>query len=121
MDTRELVEQFYISLAAKDDRWQEHLAADVEFADASGRLSAHGREAFIQAFTGFLRAVESVRLKQLIVDGAAAAAVVGYGYRNPSGERLEQDDAEIWRIEGGEIASLTIYFDITEFSAFMRR
>jgi hypothetical protein len=32
---------------------------------------------------------------------------------------LHQDDAEVWRIEGGEIASLTIYFDITEFRTFM--
>ena len=58
---------------------------------------------------------------QLIVDGAKAAAVVSYDYVNPRGEKLHQDDAEIWTVRNGAIGSLTIYFDITEFRAFMGR
>jgi hypothetical protein len=34
---------------------------------------------------------------------------------------LHQDDAEVWKIENGQIVSLTIYFDITEFRGFMGR
>ena len=121
MDTRAIVQHFYDGLAAKDGRWQEGLSGNVSFSDASGRLRAEGRDAFIQSFSGFLRAVTRVELKQLIVEGANAAAVVGYDYVNPKGERLHQDDAEVWRVEGGKIAALTIYFDITEFRAFMGR
>ena len=56
-------------------------------------------------------------MKQLIVEGPNAAAVVSYDYVNPSGGHLHQDDAEVWNVENGQIVSLTIYFDITEFRA----
>ena len=120
METRQVVERFYRGLAQKDSSWQQGLAAGVSFSDASGRLRAEGRDAFIESFASFLRAVDRVEVRQLIVEGANAAAVVGYDYTNPRGEHLHQDDAEVWRVENGEIASLTIYFDITEFRAFMR-
>ena len=60
-------------------------------------------------------------MQQLIVEGPNAAAVVSYDYVNQAGGRLHQDDAEIWKIDNGEIVSLTIYFDITEFRSFMGR
>ncbi len=121
METRQVVEQFYQGLAEKSDAWRQRLAADVTFSDASGRLSARGRDAFIQSFSGFLRGVERVELKQLIVEGSNAAAVVGYDYVNQHGDRMHQDDAEVWSVSDGEVASLTIYFDITEFRSFMGR
>jgi ketosteroid isomerase-like protein len=121
MATAEIIQHFYESLAAKTDAWQRDLAEDVVFADASKRLQAAGREAFIQSFTGFLRAVERVELRQLIVDGDDAAAVVSYDYVSPAGARLHQDDAEVWKLADDEIAALTIYFDISEFRAFMGR
>ena len=121
MAAADIIRNFYESLAQKTDAWQRDLAEDVVFADASNRLRAEGRDAFIQSFTGFLRAVERVQLQQLIVDGTDAAAVVSYDYVSPSGGRLHQDDAEVWKIVDGKIAALTIYFDITEFRTFMGR
>ena len=75
MATRDIIRQFYESLASKTDAWQRDLADDVVFADASHQLHAEGREAFIQSFTGFLRAVERVQLRQLIVDGNTDANI----------------------------------------------
>ena len=121
METKAVVEHFYQGLDRKDGSWQRDLADDVAFSDASGRLRADGRDAFIQSFTTFLRAVEQVEVRSLIVDGPNAAAVVGYDYRNPKGDSLHQDDAEIWRVEDGKVKALTIYFDITEFRTFMGR
>ena len=121
METKDVVRRFYGGLARKDSSWQDNLAESVAFSDASGKLSAQGREAFIQSFSGFLRAVDTVELKQLIVEGPDAAAVVSYDYVNPAGGRLHQDDAEIWKVENGQIVALTIYFDITEFRSFMGR
>ena len=121
MATTDIIRQFYESLANKTDAWQRDLADDVVFADASNQLHAEGRDAFIQSFTGFLHAVERVQLQQLIVDGNEAAAVVSYDYVSPTGGRLHQDDAEVWKIVDGKIAALTIYFDITEFRTFMGR
>jgi len=116
-----VIRHFYDGLARRDDSWQQNLAQDVVFADASGKLQARGRDGFIQSFTPFLRGVSAVELKQLIVEGPAAAAVVGYDYVNAKGEHLHQDDVEVWRVENGEVLALTIYFDITEFRAFMGR
>jgi ketosteroid isomerase-like protein len=121
MATADIVRNFYDSLASKTDTWHQDLAEDVVFADASNKLHAEGRDGFIQSFTGFLRAVERVQLQQLIVDGNDAAAVVNYDYVSPTGGRLHQDDAEVWKIVDGKIAALTIYFDITEFRTFMGR
>ncbi|HEX8994912.1 MAG TPA: nuclear transport factor 2 family protein [Ktedonobacterales bacterium] len=121
MATADIIRNFYDSLARKTDTWQQDLAEDVVFRDASNTLHAEGREAFIQSFTGFLRAVERVELRRLIVDGSDAAAVVSYDYVSPSGGRLRQDDAEIWQVVSGKISALTIFFDITEFRAFMGR
>jgi ketosteroid isomerase-like protein len=121
MAAADIIQHFYEGLAEHTDAWQRDLADDVVFADASKRLHAEGRDAFIQSFTGFLRAVERVQLQQLIVDGNNAAAVVSYDYVSPTGEKLHQDDAEVWQIVDGKIAALTIYFDITEFRDFMGR
>jgi ketosteroid isomerase-like protein len=121
METKDVIQRFYDGLARKDSSWQDNLSENVAFSDASGKLNAQGREAFIGSFSGFLRAVDKVQVKQLIVDGPNAAAVVSYDYVNPAGGRLHQDDAEVWRVEHGLIASLTIYFDITEFRGFMGR
>ena len=121
MDTKDVVQRFYDGLARKDSSWQDNLAESVAFGDASGKLNAQGREAFIQSFSGFLQAVDKLELKQLIVEGPNAAAVVSYAYVNPAGGRLHQDDAEVWRVENGQIVALTIYFDITEFRGFIGR
>jgi ketosteroid isomerase-like protein len=119
MTVKDIIQSFYHGLAHKNDGWQQHVAADVVFSDASKRLSAEGREAFIQSFTNFLRAVETVQLRQLIVQGANACAVVSYDYVSPTGAKLHQEDAEVWKVVDGNIVALTIYFDITEFRTFM--
>lgn len=121
MTTADVINNFYEGLAQKTDAWQRDLAEDVVFGDASQKLHAEGRNAFIQSFASFLRAVEHVELRQLIVEGSDAAAVVSYDYVSPSGGKLHQDDAEVWKIVDGKIATLTIYFDITEFRTFMAR
>ncbi len=119
MTTKEIVQNFYEGLAQKNDQWQQNLSEEIVFSDASKKLHAEGRDAFIQSFTSFLRAVERVQLKQLIVEGQNAAAVVSYDYVSPKGNRLHQDDAEVWKVVDGKITALTIYFDITEFRNFM--
>jgi ketosteroid isomerase-like protein len=121
MAVKEVIRDFYASLAAKNDGWQKNVAENVAFSDASGQLHAEGREAFIQSFTPFLRSVANVQVKQLIAEGPDACAVVSYDYVSPGGGKLHQDDAEVWKIMDGKIAALTIYFDITAFRQFMGR
>ena len=121
MTVTEMIQRFYDGLAQKNDTWQENLSEQVVFSDASKQLHAEGKEAFIQSFTTFLRAIEDVHLKQLIVEDTNACAVVSYDYRSPKGTTLHKDDAEVWKVVDGKIVALTIYFDITEFRSFMGR
>ncbi len=121
MTVKEIIESFYAGLSQKNDGWQKYLSENVIFSDASKKLHAEGKQAFIQSFTPFLRAVENVQLKQLIVENTNACAVVGYDYVSPKGNKLHQDDAEVWKVVDGKIEALTIYFDITEFRDFMGR
>lgn len=120
MTISETIRNFYDGLARKTDAWQQELADDVVFSDASGKLRAEGMQAFIQSFTPFLKSVERVQVKQLIVEEPYACAVVSYDYVSPKGAKLHQDDAEVWQVKNGKISALTIYFDITEYRNFMR-
>ena len=121
MTVKEILQNFYESLAKKNNDWQKNLSEDVVFSDASKWLHAEGKDAFIQSFTGFLRSVETVQVQQLIIEGTHACAVVSYDYISRKGNKLHQDDAEVWQIVDGKIVALTIYFDITEFRKFMGR
>lgn len=121
MTGKEIVQSFYEGLAQKSDAWKEHLSENVVFSDASMKLHTEGKEAFVTAFDSFLRAVQDLRVKQMIVEQDNICAIVSYDYVSPKGEKLTQDDAEIWKIEDGKVKSLVIYFDITAFRSFMAR
>jgi ketosteroid isomerase-like protein len=120
MSTGALIQRYYDSLANHDNAWQNLYADDAHFSDASGTLDAQGRAAVIQSFTPFLKGVADVRVKQLIVDGGDACAVVDYTYVNQKGATMRQDVAEVWQVRGEKLAKLTIYFDLTAYRAFMR-
>jgi ketosteroid isomerase-like protein len=121
MTIKEMLQSFYDSLAKKDDAWQEYLADDVVFTDSNKKLHEEGKQAFIQSYSDFLKTVEDVKVKQIIIEGENACVVTGYHYVSPKGDKLNQNDAEVWQIKGGKLSSLTIYFDITEYRSFMGR
>ena len=120
METKELIQNYYESLNAKDDRWKDLYADDAVFADASLTLNAKGKEAVVKSFTGFLQSTKSIKVKQMIAEDNAVCAIVEYIYENQKGEKMTQDDAEIWEVRDGKLAKLTIYFDLTAFRQFMR-
>ncbi len=119
MTIKEVIQNFYHGLAQKNDAWQENLSENIHFSDASKKLQAEGKPAFIQSFNRFLQGLEKVQLKELIIEGSDACAVVGYDYISPKGNRLHQEDAEVWKVVEGNIVELRIYFDITEYRSFM--
>lgn len=120
MEAKEIVLHYYDSLAQKTDEWKSLYADDAFFSDASGVLKAEGKEAVVESFANFLRGVESVKVKQLIIDRESICAVVTYDYINQKGEKMTQDDAEVWQINNGKLSKLTIYFDLTAYRTFMR-
>ncbi len=120
MATKDLVQSYYDSLSQKNDKWQNLYANDAVFSDASQTLNAKGKAAVIQSFVPFLKGVEGVKVKQLIVEGEKACAVVGYVYVNPKGQKMPQDVAEVWETKDGKLAKLTIYFDLIAYRNFIR-
>jgi ketosteroid isomerase-like protein len=120
MSTRDLVQSYYESLNRKDDKWQELYSADAVFADASQTLNAKGKAEVIQSFVPFLKGIERAKVKQMIVEGEEACAIVSYDYVNPKQAKLNQDVAEVWKVKDGKLTQLIIYFDLTAYRNFMR-
>ena len=120
MATRDLVQSYYDSLSQKNDSWQNLYSNDAVFSDASQTLIAKGKAAVIQSFVPFLKGVEGVKVKQMIVEGEKACAIVGYDYVNPKGQKMRQDVAEVWESKDGKLVKLTIYFDLLAYRNFMR-
>jgi ketosteroid isomerase-like protein len=120
MSTWDLVQNYYKSLSQKDDAWQGLYSEDAVFCDASQTLDAKGKMAVIQSFVPFLKGVDEVKVKQMIVERGDACAIVGYVYVNSRGEKMSQDVAEVWEVRDGKLAKLTIYFDLTAYRSFMR-
>ncbi len=120
MSTQSLVMRYYESLNQKDDVWQTLYSGDAVFLDASKTLNANGKAAVIQSFISFLKGIEQVKVKQLIVEGDQACAIVSYDYINPKGAKMNQDVAEVWKVENQKLTRLVIYFDLTAYRNFMR-
>lgn len=117
---KDLIQSYYDSLNQKDDKWKELYAEDAYFADASKTLVANGKEEVILSFTAFLKGIESVEAKDVIVEGENACAVVHYVYVNQKGEKMEQDVAEVWKVSNDKLSKLIIYFDLTPYRSFMK-
>ena len=120
MTTQSLVQRYYDSISQKGDAWQELHSDDAAFMDASQTLNAVGKTAVIQSFIPFLKGVDKVKVKQMIVAGDEACAIVRYSYVNPKGAKMDQDVAEVWKVGNGKLVRLVIYFDLTAYRNFMR-
>lgn len=119
MIVKDLVQSYYTSLNQKNNRWQELYSEDAVFSDASQILVAKGKKEIVQSFTTFLKGMESVKIKYMIVEGESACAIASYVYSNQKGEKMNQDVAEVWEVKDGKLATLTIYFDLTAYRNFM--
>ncbi len=120
MSTEEVVKSYYESQNQKDNQWKDLWSGDAVFSDASQTLLAKGKESVIQSFMPVLKGVESLKISQLIVEGEKACSIISYTYVNPKGEKMNQDVAEVAEVDGGKLAKLTIYFDLTAYRSFMR-
>ena len=119
MHTEHTLHTYYRSLDNQKN-WQEFWSEDAVFTDASGVLKAEGKAAVIQSFSPFLQTVEAVKLKQTVIVGEKACAVVTYNYMNARGEKLAQDVAEVLEVKNSKLQKLTLYFDLTAYRTFVK-
>lgn len=112
MTTRETVQQYYDRLRVRGD-WQALFAADVEFASLTSPVKRVAvKAAFLESTRRFYASIESLDVRQLIVDGDRAAAIVRYEVRPPDGgPAFESHVAEVFSVRRGQIHEFTICFD----------
>jgi ketosteroid isomerase-like protein len=117
MTTKEIIQKYYDGIARKDG-WQNVISDDVTFG-GTGVKSTQGKDAYIEATSNFLRAVKTSKVKDMIIDGDKACAVVHYELASPKGNSAGLDVAELLSVKHGKIDSSTIFFDTAAFRAFM--
>lgn len=74
-----------------------------------------GKAAYRQVIDRFSRVFNSMRIKEMIVDGEKACVIGTYDYTFPNGKCMTGDVAELWTARDGKLQSLTIFFDTLTF------
>jgi ketosteroid isomerase-like protein len=115
--TQETIKGYYDGIKQKSG-WQAFVSDDIAF-DGTGVKATKGKAAFVEGNNQFLRAVTTSQVKEMIVEGEKAYAIVHYELRSPKGNSASSDVAEILVVKNGKIVSASIYFDTAAFNTFM--
>jgi len=115
MTTQELLNTYYRALAAKTG-WDAVLAEDFRFTggDMTHRTPTVGREAYVRIVAGLGRLFSALTVGKPFVEGDQAFVLVDYDWTLPGGN-VRGPVAELWKVEGGKLAELTIFFDTKSF------
>lgn len=110
--TRQTALAYYDRLQ-KGSGWQASFAEDMRFVIHTGIVKeVQGRDAYLRSAAAFYSMIRSVKLRELIVDGERACALMSYELQPPGGRPVFWSDvAEIIEVRNEEIVSLEIYFD----------
>jgi ketosteroid isomerase-like protein len=65
--------------------------------------------------------VKGLKVKEIVVEGETAFALVHYDLASPKGTPFSSDVAEFWKLKNGKLDSIAIYFDTAAFSNSMAR
>ena len=113
--TRELVKKYYDGLSIR--RGWESLLSDNFLLTGTVAKETRGRDLY--ANNGFFKLVKGLKVKEMIIEGESAFALVNYDLLSPKGKTLSCDVAEFWKAKNGKLDSVAIYFDTTAFSNFL--
>src|SRR5437868_6297631 len=100
MTARHAVEKYYERLGQRRG-WETLFSDDVVFTNlASPVRRLTGKDAFLQATRRFYASIGSLELRELIVDGDQACALVRYEVRPPNGgPPFESHVAEFFTVD----------------------
>jgi ketosteroid isomerase-like protein len=112
MTTRETVNQYYERLGQRAG-WDALFDDAVVFTNlASPVRQVTGKGTFLQATRRFYGSIGSFEVRELVVDGDRACALVRYEVRPPNGGApFESHVAELFTVEDGRIGAFSICFD----------
>ena len=116
MTTKELLETYYNAFAQKQG-WETVISDDFKFVggDMTKTDPIIGKQAYVDVIKRFSRLFQSMRVKEMIIDGDKACVIGNYDYAFPNGKNINGDVAEIWKIKNDKLAELTIFFDTLTF------
>lgn len=115
MTAKELLKNYYEGLSRKSG-WEQLLSENFLF---TGTVAKETRSRDVYVNNGFFKLVQGLKVKEMVVEGESAIALVNYDLVSPKGKTLSCDVAEFWKVKNGELDSVAIYFDTTAFSNFM--
>ena len=116
MTTKETVQRYYDGVARKEG-WQSVISESIAF--ASPNQNTQGKDAYVQGTARFLQNVKAAKVRELIIEGEKAYALVDYEMVSPKSQTRWFNVAEILSVKNEKINSSTILFDTTAFKAFM--
>lgn len=112
---KNILNLYYENLAKKGD-WDYMLADDILLTGTIVKES-RGKEQFVN--NNFFKMVRDLKVKEMIVEGQKACAVVAYSLMSPKGNSFQSEVAEVWKVKNGKLESLAIYFDTAAFQKAM--
>jgi ketosteroid isomerase-like protein len=115
MSTKEIVESYYDGVA-RNNGWQASVSDNMKF--ISPGANTNGKAPYFEATSRFLGIVKDVKVKDLIIEGDKACALVDYRIVSPNGDLGNCFVAEFLSTKDGKIDSSTIFFDTAAFRAF---
>ena len=113
--TKELLEVYYRGVSKKGG-WGHLLSEDFLLAGTVTQ-ETRGRDLYVN--NNFFKLVEGLKVKELVVNGEKAFALVSYDLVSPKGKSFSSEVVEFWRAKEGELVSVAIYFDTAAFSKSM--
>jgi ketosteroid isomerase-like protein len=116
VSTKQLLETYYAGFATKAN-WESTIADDFQYVggDMNNIQPVVGKQAYIEIIKRFSQRFESMRVKQMIIEGDKASVIGNYDFTFPNGRKINGNVSENWTVKNGKLQSLTLYFDTLTF------
>ena len=114
--TKQLLDNYYEGFAAKAN-WEDTIADDFQYVggDMTNTKPVVGKQAYIEIIKRFSQRFQSMRVKQMIIEGDKASVIGNYDFQFPNGQKINGNVSENWTVKNGKLQSLTLYFDTLTF------
>ena len=114
--TKQLLEKYYKGFAEKTN-WEDTIADDFQYVggDMNNTRPVMGKAAYVEIIKRFSQRFQSMRVKQMVIDGDKASVIGNYDFEFPNGHKVNGNVSENWTVKNGKLQSLTLYFDTLTF------
>lgn len=114
--TKQLLESYYKGFAQKQG-WESVISDNFKFhgGDMTKSDPVIGKAGYIEIIKRFSRRFQTMRVKEMIIEGNNACVIGNYDFEFPNGASINGDVAEIWKAKDGKLDSLSVFFDSLTF------